>query len=92
MSAFVPSHTAKADSVGFFLCSPKPQCLGAITKGACSGVMFKLKHYTNRGYARLCFQMAHFCNTDATTMAVGCYQIDPWMFLYEAYFNIQGSI
>ena len=69
-----------------FLFSQKAQYCDAITKGAYSGVMFKLEHCTNRQYARLCFQMDHFCNADATTTPVGSYQIDPWMFLYEAYF------
>ena len=30
--------------------------------------------------------MGHFCNADATITPVGSYQIDRWMFLYEAYF------
>ena len=34
----------------------------------------------------LSFQMGHFCNADAIITPVGSYQIDRWMFLYEAYF------
>ena len=76
----------KQTGSAYFLFPPKAQYFAAIAKGAYSGVIFKLERCTNRRYARLCFQLDHFCNADATTTPVGSYQIGPSMFLYEAYF------
>ena len=37
-------------------------------------------------YAWLCFQKVRFHSADATTIPVGSFRRDLWMFLYEAYF------